>query len=146
MSAGGTSGRSLRQLSTVAGVTAIVTLLVGSLFIWAGFVSLLEARTRVFETVGPARLSVQELRTAMLDQETGIRGYVITRDDRLLQPYTRGRADQADAAAEVRRVMAGDPSDEEVRSTLSGVETAMDDWRGREIAGYRIGAMRAGGA
>lgn len=129
MSRGGASGRSLRQLSTAALVTAIVALAGGSVIVWVGFASLIDARTRVFDTIGPARIAAQQLRTSMVDQETGIRGYVLTRDDRLLQPYVRGKADQEDAAAEIRRAIAGDPSADEVLTALDEVEAAMDDWR-----------------
>ncbi|MCU1371779.1 MAG: histidine kinase [Ilumatobacteraceae bacterium] len=129
MSLGRTSSRSLRQLSTAAWITAIVALTVGSVIVWFGFASLLDARARVFETVGPARISVQQLRASVLDQETGIRGYVITRDDRLLQPYTAGRASQKKIDREIRRVIDGDPSEATVVAALDQVQQAMDDWR-----------------
>jgi signal transduction histidine kinase len=126
---GGASSRSLRQLSTAAWVTAIVALTVGSVIVWLGFASLIDARTRVFETVGPARIAAQELRASVLDQETGMRGYVITRDDRLLQPYTAGRARQTELDREIRRLVRGDPSEAAVLGALDQVEAAMDDWR-----------------
>jgi signal transduction histidine kinase len=123
------SGRSLRQLSTAAWVTAVIALALGSVIVWLGFAQLLDARTRVFETTGPARIAALDLRTSMIDQETGIRGYVITRDDRLLRPYVAGRANQEEIAAELRRVMRGDPAEGEVLAALAGVETAMEDWQ-----------------
>ncbi|MGN6694687.1 MAG: sensor histidine kinase [Aquihabitans sp.] len=129
MKVGGTSSRSLRQLSTVAWITAVIALVIGSVIVWVGFASLIDARTRVFETIGPARIAAQQLGTSMVDQETGIRGYVLTRDDRLLQPYTKGRATQAKTSAEIRRAMHGDPSEDEVIAALEKVESAMDDWR-----------------
>jgi len=39
----------------------------------------------------PARLQVEELRAAMVDQETGLRGYLLTDDTTFLQPYDDGR-------------------------------------------------------
>jgi signal transduction histidine kinase len=126
---GGTSSRSLRQLSTVAWITAVIALLVGSVIVWLGFASLIDARTRVFETIGPARSAAQQLGTSMVDQETGIRGYVLTRDDRLLMPYTKGRANQSKTSDEIRRAMHGDPAEDEVIHALDKVESAMDDWR-----------------
>ena len=129
MKIGGTSSRSLRQLSTVAWITAVVALVVGSGIVWLGFASLITARTRVFDAIGPARVAAQQLRTAMVDQETGIRGYALTKDDRLLQPYTQGRATQVAVDAEIRRAIDGDPSEGEVVATLDRVESAMDDWR-----------------
>src|SRR3954454_20225830 len=37
----------------------------------------------------------QKMLTAMLDQETGLRGYVLTADRRFLDPYRAGRATAA---------------------------------------------------
>jgi len=40
----------------------------------------------------------QEMLTAMLDQETGLRGYILTADRRFLGPYREGRAKKATAS------------------------------------------------
>ncbi len=129
MSVGATSSRSLKQLSTVAWITAVVVLTVGSVIVWAGFVSLLEARSRAFDTLHPAQLAAQELRTSVVDQETGVRGYVITRDERLLLPYTTGRRNQARTDEEIRRLMRDDPAAPLIAAYLTRTEAAMDDWR-----------------
>src|SRR3712207_7176002 len=38
---------------------------------------------------------------AMLNQETGLRGYLITREERFLQPYEAGVADLEDVDAQI---------------------------------------------
>ena len=50
----------------------------------------------------------QRLLTAMLDQETGARGYFQTRETRFLAPYYSGQVEFRDALAESRRLIAGD--------------------------------------
>ena len=52
----------------------------------------------------------QRLQTAMLDQETGARGYFETRELRFLQPWYRGEKEFAAALANARSLSAGDPS------------------------------------
>lgn len=129
MSTPRTRGRTLKQLSTIAWITAVVALVAGSVIVWVAFVSLLDARSRVFETIVPAQLAAQELRTSVVDQETGIRGYALTRDDRLLQPYTAGQGDQVAIDRRLRKLVAGDPAGPLFVARLDQVETVMDDWR-----------------
>src|SRR4051794_4429157 len=52
----------------------------------------------------------QKMLTAMLDQETGLRGYVLTADRRFLAPYRAGRVDVAAAERSILARAAGDPS------------------------------------
>src|SRR4051794_24490576 len=50
----------------------------------------------------------QQMLPAMLDQETGVRGYVLTADRRFLEPYRAGRADVAAAERSILAEAAGD--------------------------------------
>ena len=50
----------------------------------------------------------QRLLTAMLDQETGARGYFETRRTSFLQPWYQGRQDFTQALAQARSLSAGD--------------------------------------
>jgi diguanylate cyclase (GGDEF)-like protein len=52
----------------------------------------------------------QQMLTAMLDQETGLRGYVLTADRRFLEPYRDGRADVAPVERTLLAEAAGDPA------------------------------------
>lgn len=49
----------------------------------------------------PALAAANSLMQAAIDQETGIRGYVITADPVFLEPYAEGRQQEADALAEL---------------------------------------------
>ncbi|CAA9304535.1 MAG: BarA sensory histidine kinase (VarS GacS) [uncultured Frankineae bacterium] len=46
---------------------------------------------------------------AMLDQETGLRAYLLAEDERFLEPYERGRAELEEQDAAARRAFAGNP-------------------------------------
>ncbi|XVQ15734.1 sensor histidine kinase [Spirillospora sp. CA-255316] len=77
-----------------------------------------EASDRLLGELSPARTEAYRVQAALLDQETGVRGYVLTGDPSFLEPYRRGqRAERQaygrllalvrhvpDAAADVRRI------------------------------------------
>src|SRR3954471_1135187 len=49
-------------------------------------------RARTVDVLDPALQSALRLSAALLDEETGVRGYALTGDRAFLVPYTRGRA------------------------------------------------------
>ena len=55
------------------------------------------------DNIQPARVAAAELQAALRDQETGLRGYLISADRQFLAPYYDGQRDEQAAAAEVRR-------------------------------------------
>ncbi len=129
MSAQPSSRRSLRRLARIGLISAVVSLLLGLVIIWVGFVDLIDARQRVFDQMGPALDSSLDLRVAVLDQETGLRGYALTGDDRLLAPYRSGMREQAKATAALRLRFAGEPLEDEINDQLDRVQGAMEGWR-----------------
>jgi diguanylate cyclase (GGDEF)-like protein len=54
--------------------------------------------------------AVEGLRTAMIDQETGLRGYIQTRDATFLQPFTSGRGDYRRWLTVIERAVGGQPA------------------------------------
>ena len=74
----------------------------------------------------PAQAQAYRLQAALVDQETGIRGYGITGDALFLAPYHSGRAAEASAAAQLhsltgrKQPLAGD---------LAGIEQGAQAWR-----------------
>jgi CHASE3 domain sensor protein len=62
---------------------------------------------RVTEVNDGAR-AIRRSHLAMVDQETGLRAFLLTRDTALLEPYERGRAELELRNAEARRAFAGD--------------------------------------
>jgi diguanylate cyclase (GGDEF)-like protein len=75
-----------------------VAVLVVCAAVWAVAETQRETAERVFDKSGAAN----RMLTAMLDQETGLRGYAISRDELFLEPYVRGAANFDDALAELR--------------------------------------------
>ena len=53
--------------------------------------------------------AVQDGHVAMVNQETGLRGYLVTRDPRFLEPYTQGSADLQALDEQLAGWSAGDP-------------------------------------
>jgi signal transduction histidine kinase len=121
----------IREL-TVQGWFRLVFAVLGLLVVVAALaVVALTARTRNISnelsgSILPAQAQAYRLQGALVDQETGVRGYGITGDPRFLQPYTAGRATERAAAAELRpeigrtQPLAGD---------LGRLERASDGWR-----------------
>ena len=77
-------------------------------------------------TVQPAQAQAYRLQGALLDQETGIRGYGITGDLRFLAPYHSGLKTEASAAAQLRG-LAG--RTQPLAGDLSRIEQAARGWR-----------------
>ncbi|MDX3660882.1 CHASE3 domain-containing protein [Streptomyces sp. ID05-26A] len=95
------------------------------------------ARARSVDQVEPAGRRVNEINRALLDQETGVRGFVLTRQDDFLTPYLDGQKAEADAARSVRDLV-GD-----VNGRVSRIEQLADQWRS-EYATPTITAARSG--
>jgi hypothetical protein len=88
----------------------------------------------------PARVAASELLTSLVDQETGLRGYALTGDERFLGPYRQGLVDEQDARERLDLyVRADDPA----RLSLLTVDAAITAWRD-QYASLRIaGANRS---
>src|SRR4029079_12306078 len=80
-------------LSRIIGVALLILLLFSVAAMVAGGLALLglhDNRERVVGTIDPARLQVQRLDTALVDQETGVRGYALGGQKELLGPDKPG--------------------------------------------------------
>jgi diguanylate cyclase (GGDEF)-like protein len=75
---------------------------------------------RVFEESAAA----ERMLTAMLDQETGLRGFALTRERSFLEPFDSGERD-FDAAADDARAHANGLQ----RRAIGGIERTADRWR-----------------
>ena len=67
--------------------------------------SLHDNRQRVVSTLDPAALQVQRLDTALVDQETGVRGYALSGQQDFLAPYTSGVAEEQNAIRALQAVI-----------------------------------------
>ncbi|KRD09685.1 histidine kinase [Mycobacterium sp. Root265] len=76
--------------------------------------------------VQPARIAAYQLQAALRDQETAVRGYLITNDPRFLEPYNDGRGAETDAAEQIRQYLAGK---DDLLADLANIEEAAEVWR-----------------
>jgi signal transduction histidine kinase len=86
-------------------------------------------RQRIETAIDPAALAAQQLYSALLNQETGVRGYALSGKPDFLAPYTEGTAAEQTAAAQLRKLTPQLPaaSAKDLEQTL----TQAHDWRTR---------------
>jgi signal transduction histidine kinase len=113
------------RITLLCGVTAIV------LAVLAAGAAGVAANNRnnlddVFDRIGPLRTASEQYLTAVVDQDTGIRGYAVHGTDADLAPYTDGMRQQAQLAATMRSGLAGRPDE---LAKLAAVEDDVAGWR-----------------
>jgi CHASE3 domain sensor protein len=98
-----------------------------------------DARARITERLDPAKDELAVLELALLDQETGQRGYLITGSERFLEPYQEGRI-SADRALDALRYLLRD--DPDLVAGVQRVASRVQAWQ--ELgAAFEIDARRA---
>jgi signal transduction histidine kinase len=96
----------------------------------------------VLDRVGPMRVAGQNLSTALVDQETGVRGYAISGQAKSLEPYEKGVTDAQARIADIRKLLK--PGDRQIRASLDQVEQLADKWRA-EVAEPLLETVRTQG-
>ena len=91
---------------------------------------------RANEVAGGAR-AIRLSHLAMVDQETGLRAFLLTRDEQFLEPYDRGRRELERRNAAARRAFDGD---ERQLALLDELEAAQQAWRSGWADAARSGA------
>ena len=93
---------------TVRGWQALVLSIMG-VVVFAGAVTAYvllnrtdEMARELSDDIQPARLAASQLQSALRDQETGIRGYLISADRQFLAPYYEGQRVEHAAAEDIR--------------------------------------------
>ncbi|QUI35654.1 sensor histidine kinase [Streptomyces alfalfae] len=81
---------------------------------------------RLVGQVQPARTEAYRLQAALVNQETGVRGYAIAADRQFLSPYTQGKRDEARAAARLRELIGDQPR---LAADLDAVQRQAASWR-----------------
>jgi signal transduction histidine kinase len=82
--------------------------------------------SRLNGTIQPAEAQAYLLQLSLLQQQSSVRGYVISREPGFLSPYTEGLATEHRAAAELRRLIG---HDQPMAADLTRVEQAAAQWR-----------------
>jgi signal transduction histidine kinase len=128
-------------------VTALITV-VALVLVALGVVAAITAAdsNRHIDTIlnrtGPMRAAAESLSTAVVDQETGIRGFAISGTEANLKPYNEGLAAQNALIGEIDRLAGAD--DDGIRSALAEVRQRADAWR-TAVADPVLAAVRAEG-
>ena len=117
-------------LSRIVGIALGALLLFSVAAVTAGAIALFtlhQDRSRVLNTLDPAVLQAQQLDIAMLNQETGVRGYALSANQTFLAPYTEGAAAEMVAVASLRGEFSQLPP--ATKTDLTSVATQAHYWR-----------------
>jgi len=101
-----------------------------------------DARTRVVDRIDPARIAARSLLVAYLDQETAVRGYVLTAQDQFLAPYALGQRDARPLRARLGQ-LAGQDAGTGLTGDLRDIDRRAATWT-TGYAGPAITATRQG--
>jgi signal transduction histidine kinase len=119
-------------LSRIVGVAVLALLLFSVGAVVAGgiaLVSLHDARNRVINVIDPATLAAQQLDNALVNQETGVRGYALSAQQSFLSPYTAGVAAEQTAINTLHQLASQLPA--KTISDLNSVTDQAQAWRTR---------------
>jgi signal transduction histidine kinase len=121
------SAWSLRsRLAVLLGTVAVF--LVVTLFLQLLFQNrLADERDDLIHRVDRAAAAVSDLRAAMIDQETGVRGYALGAQGLFLEPYQRGQQEAADALGVLDRLLGDSPSADELATVTEQVHAWQDE-------------------
>jgi signal transduction histidine kinase len=108
----------------VVGVLVIIAGVVGGILL----AQTSSASDRLVDRITPALGDAYRLQAALVDQETGLRGYALTADPQFLEPYDNGLADERAAGDELARVARGEPR---LAGDLTQVLAAARAWQSR---------------
>ncbi|MGD0606269.1 MAG: ATP-binding protein [Streptosporangiaceae bacterium] len=141
-----TAGAAKRwPLSRIVGVAVTALLIFSVAAVAAGGIALLTLhrdRARVVDTFDPAALQAQQLDIALLNQETGVRGYALSAQAAFLAPYTEGYDAEKAAIASLKSESGQLPP--VTRADLTSAATQAHSWR-VHYAEPAIAAVRRSG-
>ncbi|WP_225991533.1 sensor histidine kinase [Actinomadura montaniterrae] len=119
-------GLTVRSWFTLAAVLIGVLTVTAAVVVHGQLGHTARASDRLVDTITPAQVEAGRMQMAMLNQETGVRGYALAGGPRFLQPYTDGLATEQESMARLRRLLTGEPA---LRADLAAVQRAIETWR-----------------
>jgi signal transduction histidine kinase len=119
----------LRRIINVSIATLAVFVLAATIAGGFALSRLADARDTVVDRIDPALQQALRLESALVDQETGVRGYALGADEGVLNPYLGGVGAQNEAVTALHHLLTGLPQAE---AALRRVVQRADSWR----AGY----------
>ncbi|MGU3421055.1 methyl-accepting chemotaxis protein [Methylobacterium sp. D54C] len=124
------------KIALVMGAMLIVTLVVAGITL-RNIGDIREAQDRIEHTQAVLE-QVERMSLAMVNRETGLRGYLIAAEPRFLEPETAGREAFAAAWSEMRRLVADNPAQQ---ARLADLKSLAERW-GSAFADREIALMR----
>jgi PAS domain S-box-containing protein len=127
----------------------VLILLLGGLLatgIYSSFALYRSANDRYIHVVLPLRARAQDLTLQMVNEETGVRGYMITQQRHTLQPYFAGRKNVLTDLAKLDDLTASRPGLRAQMQPIRQEIRALDGYFDRQVtfvADGRLGAERA---
>ncbi|MGE5831047.1 MAG: sensor histidine kinase [Micromonosporaceae bacterium] len=127
-------------------VFALCLLVIGSITLLAAGATTTAAANRgqldnLLNSIGPMRTASNNLLKALLDEETGMRGFVLRGTEADLAPYTSGLSAEREATAAIE---ASPAANAEIKNRLRTVTRLAEEWRAT-VAEPAIARMRADG-
>jgi signal transduction histidine kinase len=116
-------------LSRIVGAAVLVMALFSVIAIAVAGTALADLssdRSTVENVLDPAALSGQQLAYALVNQETGVRGYLLSGKAPFLAPYYSGHAEEIQQVRLLRRLTAGVP---DAKHELGVLEARASQWR-----------------
>ncbi|MFE9848341.1 ATP-binding protein [Streptomyces sp. NPDC005576] len=113
-----------RWLGTGTTVALVVLLVLGSCGTWA-LVRSTSVNQRLADRWSPALISSVRMEAALVNQETGIRGYGLAGDASFLSPYRSGLTQQKTATKKLKELTAGDTR---ATADLARVDALAEKW------------------
>ncbi|MFE0510844.1 ATP-binding protein [Streptomyces sp. NPDC058964] len=148
--AGALSGWTTRRWLRVGVATTLVVLMaLGSVGGWAMWRTS-RITSELVDRRSPALIDAMRVEEALVNQETGIRGYGLSGRQDFLQPYAQGVADEKGAIRRLRPLV---QDDAQARADLAKVEKLADTWQervarpvsaGSAADAVRLASQRAG--
>ncbi|HEX2323620.1 MAG TPA: ATP-binding protein [Streptosporangiaceae bacterium] len=133
----GQSTWSLRRRLALAFVVAGAVLAIGAVLGALALNSLVGAVDVQVNRLDPAARNASYVLASLLNEETGVRGYVLTHEQSFLQPYQRGVTKTTQRIARLHQLIDSYP---DMRRSLRAVEAAAQQWR----SDYALPAISAG--
>jgi signal transduction histidine kinase len=106
----------------IAGLFSVLAIVIGG----AALTGLDSARGRVVDTLDPAAYHASQLEAALLNQETGVRGYALSGTPSFLAPYHAGMIQQGKQVSALRPLLASVPG---APAQLNRILAEVDRWR-----------------
>ena len=110
--------------TAILGVVTVLGITAGLVAI----VRLADARDLVVNHLDPAATAALRLSNALINEETGVRGYALAGEESFLSPYRAGRLEEQRAVAELRE-LSDDATLERIAADLADVDQAAAIWR-----------------